>query len=141
LSAQGDEARKEPLECMMNQPFSWENWNRKGLQNIISYREEEYDRLKNNLKESEFYALLYIPSDIYSTNQAQLISEKQLPFEVIEQISGKLSRYLENEKRQKILDETGIPDLDERLKASRTSIKINTLKVSDKGQARKAHRQ
>lgn len=100
--------------------------------------EEEYDRLKGNLKESEFYALLYIPSDIYSTNQAQLISEKQLPFEVIEQISGKLSRYLETEKRQKILDETGIPDLDERLKASRTSIKINTLKVSDKGQAKES---
>lgn len=100
--------------------------------------EEEYNRLKGNLKESEFYALLYIPSNIYSTNQAQLISEKQLPFEVIEQISNKLSRYLENVKRQKILDETGIPDLDERLQASRTSIKINTLKISDKGLAKES---
>ncbi len=100
--------------------------------------EEEYNRLKNNLKQSYFYALLYIPSHIYSTNQAQLISEKQLPVEIIEQISQKLSRYLESEKRQKILAETGIPDLDERLRASRTSIRINTLKISDKGLARES---
>ncbi len=100
--------------------------------------EEEYNRLKNNLQQSSFYALLYIPSNIYSTNQAQLISEKQLPVEIIEQISQKLSRFLENEKRKKILAETGIPDLDERLRASRTSIRINTLKVSDKGLARES---
>jgi ABC-2 type transport system permease protein len=100
--------------------------------------EEEYNRLKTDFRQSEFYALLYIPSNIYTGNQAQLISEKQLPFEVIEQIAQKLSRFLENQKRQKILAETGIPDLDERLSASRTSIKVNTLKLTEGGQARES---
>ncbi len=100
--------------------------------------EQEYDQLKSNLKESEFYALLYIPSNIYSTNQAQLVSEKQLPFEVTEQISRKLSRHLENIKRQKVIDETGVADLEERLQATRTSIKVNTLKITDEGLAKES---
>lgn len=96
---------------------------------------EEFDRLQNNLKQNEFYALLFIPSNIYTTNQARLISEKQLPVEITEQISRRLSQIMENEKRQRILAETGIPNLDERLKSTRTSIRLSTLKISDEGQA------
>ena len=45
--------------------------------------EQEYLKLKNNLRDSEFYALLHIPANIYSTNMAQLISVKQLPLETL----------------------------------------------------------
>ncbi|WP_372932308.1 ABC transporter permease [Mariniphaga sediminis] len=99
---------------------------------------EEYDRLKTNLKTSSFYALLYIPEDVYTNNAAQLISEKQVPLELEEQISRKLSRFIENDKRQKIIAKTGISDLDDRLAATRTSVRLNTLKVSETGQARKS---
>lgn len=99
---------------------------------------EEYEKLRTNLKESQFYALLFIPENIYSNNTAQIISEKQLPIELTEQISRRLSRTIENDKRQKIIDETGIPDLDDRLNATRTSIKLNTLKVSETGEERKS---
>ena len=99
---------------------------------------EEYERLKSNLKGNEFYALLYIPLDIYTSNMVQLISEKQVPFELNEQIERKLSRYIENDKRQKIIDETQIPDLEERLANTRTSIKLSTLKISEKGEAQKS---
>lgn len=98
----------------------------------------EYDRLKSEIKDSEFYALLYIPENIYSNNSAQLISEKQVPIELSEQISRKLSRFIENSKRQKIIDEIGIDDLDERLASTRTSIKLNTLKISETGEAKKS---
>jgi ABC-2 type transport system permease protein len=100
--------------------------------------QEEFNRLRTNLRESDFYALLYIPENIYTTNQAQIISEKQLPVEVTEQIARNLSRFLENEKRQKILEETGIPDLDKRLAATRTSVRVSTMKVSDTGMARES---
>ena len=79
--------------------------------------------------------MLYIPLDIYTSNMVQLISEKQVPFELNEQIERKLSRYIENDKRQKIIDETQIPDLEERLANTRTSIKLSTLKISEKGEA------
>ena len=94
----------------------------------------KFEELKTNPEESEFYALLHIPGDIYSTSQAKLISEKQIPFEIIEKIERKLSRFIENDKRKKIIDETGLPDLDERLAATQTSVKINTLKISETGE-------
>ncbi len=100
--------------------------------------QEEYNKIKLNLKESVFYALLYIPSNIYSTATAQLISEKQVPIELAEQIEGKLSRLIENDKRRKIVSETGIPDLEDRLAATKTRVKINTMKVSEAGETKKS---
>lgn len=99
---------------------------------------DEYEKLKSNLKGSEYYAVLYIPQDIYTNNLAQLISEKQVPFELNEQIERKLSRYIENDKRQKVIAETQIPDLEERLANTKTWIKLNTLKISESGKAEKS---
>ncbi|WP_319499775.1 ABC transporter permease [uncultured Draconibacterium sp.] len=99
---------------------------------------EEYETLKTNLKGSGYYGLLFIPSDIYSNNQAQLFSEKQLPFELTEQIERKLSRFIENDKRQKVIEESGIPDLEERLSKTRTSVNLSTLKVSQSGETKKS---
>jgi ABC-2 type transport system permease protein len=98
----------------------------------------EYDELKTNLKGSSFYALLHIPENIYTNNTARVISEKQLPIELTEQIARRLSRFIENDKRQKIIAEAGIPDLDSRLAATRTSVRLNTLKLSDTGEAQKS---
>ncbi|HSM46620.1 MAG TPA: ABC transporter permease, partial [Draconibacterium sp.] len=115
--------------------------NELGDEGLTKYKfipKEEYDQLKSNIKGSEFYALLYIPNDIYTNNMAQLISEKQVPFELNEQIERKLSRYIENDKRQKIIDETGIPDLEKRLSGTKTSIRLSTLKVSGTGETQKS---
>lgn len=98
----------------------------------------EYDELKGKLKNSEFYALLYIPGNIYSNNTAQLISEKQLPMELGEQIERKLSRFIENDKRQKVIQESGIPDLEKRLENTKTRIQLNTLKITESGEAKKS---
>jgi len=65
--------------------------NELGEEGMTKYKfipKEEYEQLKSNLKGSEFYGLLYIPKDIYTNNMAQLISEKQVPFELNEQISA-----------------------------------------------------
>jgi len=97
--------------------------------------QEEYSELKSDLKNSEFYALLYIPENIYSAGTAQLISAKQVPIELTEKIQRRLSQFIEKDKRQKVIDETGLPDLDERLAATQTSVKLNTLKISETGEA------
>ncbi|MCE4566247.1 ABC transporter permease [Maribellus sp. CM-23] len=99
---------------------------------------EEYTELKGKLKGSGYYAVLYIPGNIYTNNQAQLVSEKQLPLELTEQIEHRMSRFIENDKRQKVIDDSGIPDLDERLKQTRTSVRLNTLKLSESGEAKKS---
>lgn len=109
-----------------------------GLTKYKFIQKEEYDKLKSNLKGSDFYALLYIPQDIYTNNFAQLISQKQVPFELNEQIQRKLSQYIEKDKRQKVIDETNIPDLDNRLDNTKTWIKLNTLKISETGETQKS---
>lgn len=99
---------------------------------------EDYEQLKQNLKGSGYYGLLHIPGNIYSTNQAQLISEKQLPIELAERIERKLSRFIENDKRQKVIAESGIPDLEKQLLETRTSVNLSTLKVSESGETKKS---
>jgi ABC-2 type transport system permease protein len=137
LSASGD--KKERTIAVFDESSLF--LNELGQEGVTKYKfipKEEYEKLKSNLKGSEFYALLYIPSDIYSNNIAQLISEKQLPFELNEQIQRKLSQYIEKDKRRKVIDEAGIPDLEERLANTRTWIKLNTLKISESGEAQKS---
>ena len=97
---------------------------------------QKYDQLKGELKDAEYYALLYIPADIYTNNSAQLVSEKQVPMELNEQIERKLSRFIENDKRQKVIAETQIPDLEERLAATKTNVSLKTLKISESGEAK-----
>ncbi len=112
-----------------------------GNQGYTKYQfvpKEEFQELKGNLKGSEFYALLYIPENIYSANTAQLISEKQVPIELSEQIERKLSQFIENDKRSKVVAESGIPDLEEQLSHTKTRIQLNTLKISDSGEATKS---
>ena len=99
---------------------------------------EEYEKLKSNLKGSGYYGVLHIPGNIYSTEQAQLISEKQLPIEMADRIARKLSRFIENDKRQKVVEESGIPDLEERLRETQTSVKLSTLKISESGETKKS---
>ena len=137
LSVQND-SRERTIAVFDESAFFLGRLEQEGLTRFHFVPQEEFKKLRENLKVSEFYALLYIPAEVYSTNQAQLISEKQLPIEVTEQISRRLSQIMENEKRQKILAETGIPNLDEQLRATRTNIRVNTLKVTDKGPARES---
>ncbi len=99
---------------------------------------QEYSQLKTNLKKTDYYALLYIPANIYTTNSAELISEKQLPIEITEKIERKLSRFIENEKRKKVVEKSGIPNLEEQLRNTQTRIKLNTLKVSESGETTKS---
>lgn len=97
-----------------------------------------YDSLKNNLEGNEFYALLYIPGNIYTVNKAELLSARQLPLELSEQIERKLTQIIETDKRAKVVQETGVPDLEEKLSATKTKISINTLKVTDTGEQKKS---
>ncbi len=99
---------------------------------------QQYEKLKDNLTDSSFYALLYIPANIFTTNSARLLSAKQLPIELTEQVERKLSQVIEADKRAKVVRETGIEDLEAKLAATRTKIKVNTLKVTESGEQKKS---
>ena len=112
--------------------------NQEGYTKYHFVEREKYLTLKENLAGSEYYALLYIPENIYTTSSAQLTSPKQIPFELTEQIERKLSQVIETDKRQKVISESGVPDLEAKLAATRTRVSVNTLKVTETGEEKKS---
>lgn len=100
--------------------------------------EEQYDELNKNFKAGGYYALLYLPPNILTSNQAQLISDKQVTFDIKNMLSDRIESIIEGEKRQMVINETGMPDLESKLAATKTNISLNTIKVGDKGEAVKS---
>jgi ABC-2 type transport system permease protein len=81
--------------------------------------------------------VLHIPINILSVNQASLISDKQVTIDIKNLIENRLNKLIENDKRQQIIAESGIPDLDKRLSATRTNINLSTIKLGEEGKANK----
>jgi ABC-2 type transport system permease protein len=100
--------------------------------------EKEYNEVSKNFKSDKYYALLFIPTNILTTNQAELISDKQITFDVKNLVTGRIENIIEAEKRQQVITEIGVPDLEKKLASIKTNIKLNTIKVGEKGQAVKS---
>jgi ABC-2 type transport system permease protein len=100
--------------------------------------EQQYNEISKNFKSGEFYALLVIPPNILTTNQAQLISDKQITFDIKNMVTDRIGSIIEAEKRQEVINEAGIPDLESRLASTKTHISLNTIKIGEKGEAVKS---
>lgn len=100
--------------------------------------EEEYLKVKDNIKDSPYYAVLFIPQNILSANRAQLFSDKQVTIDVKSLIDDKLESLIETDKKQRVIEESGIPDLEEQLAATRTRINLETIKLGEKGESVKS---
>ena len=100
--------------------------------------QQEYAELSKNFNSNQFYAVLYIPENILTTNQAQLISDKQVTFDIKNMIGTRIETIIENGKRQQVINESGMPDLENKLKATKTRIELNTIKLGQEGEAVKS---
>ena len=101
-------------------------------------QKEEYDNLKDHLKTSEYYALLVIQPNILNSNTVQLISASNIPFDLKNQVHDKIKAVIEKEKMAEVIKQTAIPDLEARIKATKTSISVNTIKLGESGEAKKS---
>ncbi|MCE1198804.1 MAG: ABC transporter permease [Marinilabiliales bacterium] len=99
---------------------------------------EAYDGLKDHLKDSPYYALLVIQPNLLNTNTVQLVSANNIPFDVKNQVQNKIKSIIEKEKMAAVIKETNIPDLEARIKATKTNINVNTIKLGESGEARKS---
>jgi ABC-2 type transport system permease protein len=89
--------------------------------------------IKNNFSSLGYYGVLYISPQLITTpNAIQLISRKQPPIGLLDHISGALEKEIE---RQKLLA-YNIENLDEILRSINTSVKVQTIKIDDKGSTR-----
>lgn len=99
---------------------------------------EEYDRIKDKIKETNYYALLVIQPNLLTTNSVQLISTSNIAIDVKILIQNKIRSVIEKEKMAEVIKQTAIPDLEARIKATKTSITVNTIKLGEKGEAKKS---
>jgi ABC-2 type transport system permease protein len=100
--------------------------------------EEEYNKIKDHLKTSDFYALLVIQPNVLNTKTVQLISTSNIPFDLKNQIQNKIRSVIEKEKMAEVIKQSGIPDLEAQIKATKTSISVNIIKLGESGEAKKS---
>lgn len=84
---------------------------------------------------SQYYAVLYIPSNILASNTPVLYSDKQPSLSTRMQISNSIEKELE---RQKLLAEN-IENLDEILKAVETDINLKNITWTEEGEEKESH--
>ncbi len=101
-------------------------------------QKEDYEKIKDQLKKTDYYALLVIQPNVLTTNTVQLISASNIPFDLKSQIQNKIRGVIEKEKMAEVIKQTAIPDLEERIKATKTSISVNTIKLGEGGEAKKS---
>jgi len=100
--------------------------------------ENEYQELRKNFKPAQYYAVLYIPVNILTTGHAELISDKQVTFDIKNLITRRIENIIEGEKRQQVIAEIGVPDLEKKLAATKTRIALDTIKLGEEGKAVKS---
>lgn len=99
--------------------------------------EDKYQGIKDDIKNSGYYAMLEIPSNILSSNKVLVYSNKQINMDVKNHIDWQLENTLEDQKRAELVARSGIPDLEEQLKNTKTRIDVETIKMGDDGQGKK----
>jgi len=100
--------------------------------------EQEFQELSKNFKAGKYYAVLHIPTNILNTNRAEMISDKQITFDVKNTITRRIENIIESEKKKQVIDAIGVPDLEKKLAATKTDITVETIKLGDEGKAVKS---
>lgn len=100
--------------------------------------EQEFQELSKNFKSGKYYAVLHIPTNILTTSRAIMISDKQVSFDIKNQITGRIENIIEGEKKKQVIDEIGVPDLEKKLAATKTNIVVETIKLGEEGKAVKS---
>lgn len=101
-------------------------------------QKEEYEKIKDHLKTTAYYALLVIQPNVLNTKTVQLVSASNIPFDLKNQIHDKIKSVIEKEKMAEVIKQTNVPDLEARIAATKTSINVNTIKLGESGEAKKS---
>ncbi len=95
----------------------------------------EIESLKNDFSSTGYYALLYIPSNIFSSERAILYSDKQPSLDVSSHIRNALEKEIENLK----LAANDIENLDQILREIETSIRVSNIKWTKGGEEKRSN--
>lgn len=105
--------------------------------NTFEYGHEDMAEadLSRFLVNSDYYAAIYVPQNIIREPKITIYSRSQIPMELENNITIQLKNEIEKIKRDSIIKQTGIPDLEQQLEATQTTVSATTLKIDEKGEA------
>ena len=83
------------------------------------------------LRDSGYYAIARVPADVTRRAEVSIYSLTLVPLELKNEVSAQVQRAVEEAKRSDIAAQSGIPDLDKRLRATRTPVHTRTMIVSE----------
>lgn len=93
------------------------------------------EKVKNDFKDSNYDAVLFVPTNILNSNTPILYSEKQLSLSTRMHISNSIKDEIERQK----LKAENIDNLDEILKAVETKINLRSITWNDEGEEKESN--
>ena len=87
------------------------------------------------LKNKDYYAVMWIPANVMDSAEIPIYSFSQVTMELKNTISSQLRKKIENIKKSAVIAASQIPDLEEKLDATRTPVIVRTLMITETGQA------
>ncbi|WP_321306305.1 ABC transporter permease [Marinifilum fragile] len=97
-----------------------------------------FEDVKSNMEKNGYYAILVIPKNILQTKTAELFSHKQVTIEVKSSVGSQIRQHIEKLKRAKIIAEANMPNLEEKLAATKTPISMRTIKFGEDGEIKQS---
>lgn len=117
---------EKPLEKINNTNFIYSD------ENVSQEESAEY------LQKNKSYAILWIPANVMEEADITINSFSQIPPELEINIRSQLRNKIENIKKAEVIAQTNLPDLEEKLEATKTPVRIRTLKLSETGEAKES---
>lgn len=90
------------------------------------------------LKNKDYYAVMWIPANVMDSAEIPIYSFSQVTMELKNTISSQLRKKIENIKKSSVIAASQIPDLEEKLDATRTPVIVRTLMITETGQAKES---
>lgn len=90
------------------------------------------------LTKNNYYAVMWIPENVMDSAIIPIYSFSQVTMDLKEGIASQLRRKIENIKRDSVIAEIQVPDLNKKLDATKTLVTVRTLKVSETGEMKES---
>jgi ABC-2 type transport system permease protein len=101
-------------------------------------KNSSFEDVKSSMESKGYYAILVIPKDILQSKTAELFSHKQVTIEVKSSVGRQIRQHIEKLKRSKIIAEANMPDLEDKLAATKTPISMRTIKFGEDGEIKQS---
>lgn len=90
------------------------------------------------LNREKMYAVVWIPENVMDSAEIPIYSFSQVTMDLKSGIASQLRSRIEGVKKSAVIAESKIPDLEEKLAATRTPVTVRTLLVSETGKAKES---